>query len=132
MWVKNVHYHLHKMATHNQLGKKGEQLAKTHLQKLGYVIVEVNWRQRKYEIDIIAQHNNELVFVEVKTRSANFFERLEEVVSPTKQKHLINGADCYVQANKIDLECRFDVFAIVINEKKQKIKHLKNAFSPRF
>ena len=46
------------------LGKEGEVIAKKHLESNGYSILESNWRFKKYEIDIIAQKNNTIVFVE--------------------------------------------------------------------
>tara|TARA_B100000809_G_scaffold264452_1_gene320306 strand:+ start:6699 stop:7061 length:363 start_codon:yes stop_codon:yes gene_type:complete len=120
------------MAEHNLLGNRGEELAKAYLEKLGYQIVALNWRERKFEIDIIAIDKEELVFVEVKTRSTDFFGNPEEAVTPKKQQHLINGADCYVQQKEIDLECRFDVVAVILNENRQEVKHIKNAFSSSF
>lgn len=120
------------MAEHNLLGEKGEDLARDFLEKLGYQIIAMNWHERKFEIDIIAIDDDELVFVEVKTRSTDFFGKPEEAVTPKKQEHLINGADCYVQENEIDLESRFDVVAIVLNGHREEIKHIKNAFSPSF
>jgi putative endonuclease len=120
------------MAEHNVLGIKGEALAKEYLEELGYEIVATNWRQRKFELDLIAINKNEIVFVEVKTRSTDFFGKLEEAVTDKKQQHLINGADYYIQLNEIDLECRFDVIAIVLNSNRKELKHIKNAFSPSF
>jgi putative endonuclease len=120
------------MAGHNDLGVKGEELARQFLGKLGYEIIALNWRERKFEIDLIAIENQEIVFVEVKTRSTDFFGSPEEAVTNKKQQHLINGADCYIQKNEIDLECRFDVVAIVLNENHEEIMHIKNAFSPNF
>ena len=120
------------MAEHNLLGDKGETIAREFLEKLGYQIIATNWRERKFEIDLIAIDNNEIVFVEVKTRSTNFFENPEEAVTYKKQKHLINGADFFIQENEIDLECRFDVIAIVLAKKSLDIKHFKNAFLPSF
>ena len=118
------------MAEHNQLGKEGEQIAVGFLKNLGYNIVAVNWQEKKFEIDIIAIEKNELVFVEVKTRSTDVFGAPEEAVTFKKQQHLIEGADYYINENEIDLECRFDVIAIVANEMKDDIKHIKNAFYP--
>ncbi len=120
------------MAEHNLLGEKGEELAKQFLEKLGYEIIALNWRERKYEIDIIARDKDELVFVEVKTRSTACFGNPEEAVTPKKQKHLVNGADFYIQENEIDLECRFDVVAVISNSNQSEIEHFKNAFSPNF
>ena len=59
------------MAQHNQLGKKGEELAVQYLQEKGYTILAINWQEHKFEIDIVAQHKHEMVFVEVKTRSTD-------------------------------------------------------------
>ncbi|MGB0882646.1 MAG: YraN family protein [Vicingaceae bacterium] len=120
------------MAEHNLLGEKGEELAKIYLENLGYEILALNWRERKFEIDLIAKDNQEIVFVEVKTRSTSYFGGPEEAVTPKKQQHLIDGADCYIQKNEIDLECRFDVLAIILNENTQEVKHFKAAFLPNF
>jgi len=119
------------MAEHNRLGEQGEQIAIDYLVGLGYQIIEANWRKHKFEIDIIAQDENDLVIVEVKTRATDFFGNPEEAVTITKQKHLINGAECYIEENEIDLECRFDVMAIVLNSTTT-INHIKDAFSPEF
>jgi putative endonuclease len=62
------------MAAHNELGKKGEQLAIDFLIKNEYKILEKNYRYLKAEVDIIAQKENTLVVVEVKTRSTDYFE----------------------------------------------------------
>lgn len=117
------------MAQHNDLGKQGEQKALTFLEGQGYKIVAVNWQEHKFEIDIIAIDNNEIVFVEVKTRATDFFGSPEEAVTITKQQHLIEGANYYLEENEIDLNARFDVIAIVMNEDKTFINHIKDAFS---
>jgi putative endonuclease len=120
------------MASHNDLGIKGEALAKRYLEDLGYQILATNWSDRKFELDLIAIDQNEIVFVEVKTRSTSFFGKPEEAVTPKKQRHLMNGADHYIQLHAIDLEARFDVIAIVLNANRKEIKQFKNAFSPSF
>jgi len=119
------------VAKHNILGKKGEDFAVSYLLEKGYIVLEKNWLQQKFEIDIIAKDGNELVFVEVKTRSTNFFENPEEAVTIKKQQHLIEGADFYLEQNELDIESRFDVIAIIYNKKTLEIKHFKNAFYPR-
>lgn len=118
------------MAEHNILGKKGEELAVDFLKKLGYQIIATNWQEKKYEIDIIAQDNNQIIFVEVKTRNTDYFGNPAEAVTLAKQKHLIEGAHYYIEKNEIDLECRFDVIAVVLNAAKKKIEHIKDAFYP--
>jgi len=118
------------MAEHNKLGERGEKMAVSYLRNLGYEIIATNWQEKKYEIDIIAKDKKELVFIEVKTRSTDFFGAPEEAVTLNKQQHLIEGADYYIQENEIDFECRFDVVSIVLNSNKEEIKHIKNAFYP--
>ena len=118
------------MADHNILGEKGEQLAVDYLLKEGYTVISTNWRKHKFELDIIAQQGEELVVVEVKTRSTAYFGEPEEAVTITKKKHLIEGANCYIEINEIDLECRFDVISIILNDKTKKINHFKAAFYP--
>jgi len=118
------------MAEHNLLGIHGEKIACDFLENLAYKIIEKNWRAQKFEIDIIAIDNNEIVFVEVKTRSTSIFGAPEEAVTVKKQRHLINGADYYLNEKEIDLECRFDVISIIHSNKETKINHIKNAFYP--
>lgn len=116
------------MASHNDLGKLGEQLAKDYLINNGYTILETNWRYLKAEIDIIAKKENTLAIVEVKTRTSNFFGNPEEFITKSKIKLSIMAADYYTQQQNLDFNVRFDVIAIVKNSKKTNINHLKEAF----
>jgi putative endonuclease len=70
------------MADHNDLGKLGEELAVDFLQQNGYEILETNWVFQKAEIDIIAQKENILAVVEVKTRSSIEFGLPQDFVKP--------------------------------------------------
>jgi len=118
------------MANHNELGKKGELLAQKFLQDKGYDIIDTNWRFDKDEIDIVASVNDELVIVEVKTRSNDFYGDPEESVGYQKEKFLIRATESYLEENNIDLETRFDIIAIILNDKEQKIDHIIDAFYP--
>jgi len=116
------------MAEHNILGKRGEILALELLKDKGYKILETNWRHKKDELDIIALDENELVIVEVKTRSTDFFGEPEDAVNEAKMNRMINAAEEYIEQNEIELECRFDIVSIVLNKNKKTIRHIKNAF----
>ena len=118
------------MAEHNEIGAEGEAIAKAHLQELGYEILEQNWRYQKAEIDLIAQFNQTLVVVEVKTRTSKEFERPQDAVTIGKQKHLIRAADAYIQEREIDLECRFDIVSVLIQGENTSIEHIEEAFVP--
>lgn len=116
------------MATHNELGKKGEKLAITFLRENGYTIVEKNYRYLKAEIDIIAKKGDVLAVIEVKTRSTDYFGSPEEFVNPKKIKLLVTAIDHYVTERTLDVEVRFDIIAIIHRQSQTKIEHLKDAF----
>lgn len=118
------------MADHNELGKKGEQLALEWLTDKGYTILETNWRFEKAEVDIIARDREELVIVEVKTRSTDFFGLPEEAVDTNKENLLIGAAEAYVEMNNLDIDVRYDIIAIVLQPGKARIRHIRDAFYP--
>jgi len=118
------------MAEHNELGKKGEEMAQKYLLKKGYKIVATNWRYIKDEIDIIANHDNFLVIVEVKTRRNDVFGEPEEAVTKKKQKFLVRAADAYVQQKNIQQEVRFDIVSVIVCGTKWQITHIEDAFYP--
>ena len=118
------------MAQHNELGKKGEEIAVAHLAKNGFKIRDVNWRFRKEEIDIVAEKDGFIIFVEVKTRTSEYFETPASTVTMKKQKSVINAADEYIKSKELNNESRFDVIFIIHNSKYTKIEHLESAFYP--
>jgi len=117
-----------KMADHNELGKKGEQLAIAFLIKNEYKILEKNYRFQKAEVDIIAQKKDVLAVVEVKTRSTTYFGNPQDFVNPKKIKLLLSAIDNYVVEKDLDVEVRFDIIAIIHQKKETKIEHLEDAF----
>ncbi len=116
------------MAQHNELGKLGEELAVDFLQQNGYEILETNWTFQKAEIDIIAQKENVLAIVEVKTRSSIEFGLPQDFVKPKKIQLLVKAVNEYVISNDLDVEVRFDIIAISKEEKEFKIEHIEDAF----
>jgi putative endonuclease len=118
------------MAEHNELGKKGEDLATHFLKKKGYKILIRNYRFKKLEIDIIAQNKGELIIVEVKTRASRYLAGPEDTVSKSKQRSIITAANQYIEENEIDLETRFDIVSVILNQNETSIDHLIDAFYP--
>lgn len=116
------------MASHNELGKFGEELAVAFLKQNGYDILETNWVFQKAEIDIITQKDKFLCIVEVKTRSSIDFGLPQDFVKPKKIQLLVKAVNEYVISNDLDLEVRFDIIAIYKEEGEFKIEHLENAF----
>ena len=110
------------------LGKAGEDRAARFLAKQGYKILERNYRVPSGEIDLIALHKGEVVFVEVKTRTNDAFGAPELAVTPRKQRQMVKAALGYIKYKKLhQVPCRFDVVAI--NEASEKeIELIQNAF----
>lgn len=108
------------------VGKKGEELAKEYLIKMGYKIVEINKRFSRYcEIDIIAKDKDVYVFCEVKTRKTNICGSPFEAITKTKYENIKKGIFFYKQENPGCKKCRIDAVSIVLQPKLE-IKHLKN------
>jgi putative endonuclease len=116
------------MAEHNELGRLGEELAVEFLQKNGYDILQTNWTFQKAEIDIIAQKDNVLAIVEVKTRSSVDFGLPQDFVKPAKIKLLVKAVNEYIISYDLEAEVRFDIIAISKEDKAYKIEHIQDAF----
>ena len=116
------------MAEHNDLGKLGEELAVEFLQKAGYLILETNWTFQKAELDIIAQKENILAVIEVKTRSSIEFGLPQDFVKPQKIQLLVKAINEYVTVNELDVEVRFDIIAIHKEASNFNIEHIEEAF----
>jgi putative endonuclease len=102
------------MASHNDLGKKGESLAVTWLGQEGYELLFRNWRYAHYEVDIIAQKNNILHFIEVKARSNMQFGYPEESVNEKKLQNLMNAADAFLHQFPQWKRIQYNILSIII------------------
>lgn len=119
------------MAKHLELGRLGEQLAKTYLEGLGYEILDENWTYGKAEVDIIAYQNKTIIFVEVKARSGNWFGEPEDFVDNRKQKLLADAANEYIYLMEHAGEVRFDIVSILFDKQQNhQLKHIADAFWP--
>lgn len=118
------------MSKHIDLGKKGEEMALDFLLKKKYTLLHKNYRYNRGEIDLIFSFNKQMIFVEVKTRESNYLVDPRMLVSLSKQKQIIKVADFYLKQNEIDLESRFDVVVIVINNAEKTMIHYEDAFHP--
>jgi putative endonuclease len=108
-------------------GIVGENIASKYLSQRGAQILEKNYKIQSGEIDIIAKLDNELVFVEVKSRTNNKFGIPCESVGFKKRKKITSTAQYYLLVNDLDnVPVRFDVVEIYLNEKK--LRHIVNAF----
>jgi putative endonuclease len=118
------------MADSHILGHDGEDKAVDFLVSKGYKILHRNWKSGKKELDIVAEHKEYIVFVEVKTRTKAFVSDPRYTVPKEKQKMMIYAADAYIQRYNINKESRFDIVTIVTNGKVDETEHIEDAFYP--
>lgn len=121
------------MARHNQLGAWGEKVAREYLLRQGYAIGGENTLIGKCEVDFIAFKDNWIVFVEVKTRSADE-EGALDAVDTKKVRMLARALDTYVSVNRIVHDPRIDVITVVGDPSGDpadaKVEHYPDAFMP--
>jgi len=119
-----------KYPTSREKGDIGENIAAEYIVSIGYKILKRNFKfGHSGELDIIAIDDEQIVFIEVKTRSDDKFGNPLFSIIPQKQKHLRRAAEGYLYVNKIiNKDCRFDVIIIDNRCEPAKIEHLKNAF----
>ena len=109
-----------------KLGNLGEEIAAEYLEKYDYKIIKRNFYCRQGEIDIIAKDKEEVVFIEVKTRSSINFGQPSEAVNSVKQKHMIKAAQYYLYKNNcLNDFIRFDVVEILIVGGRFVVNHIK-------
>jgi len=113
------------------LGRRGENAAARHLQRLGYTIVARGARDPVGELDIVAVDRRTVVFVEVKTRATHQAGHPAEAVDEHKQRRMTRLALAYLKRHDL-LECRarFDIVAVTWpdGDKRPTIEHFKDAF----
>jgi len=116
------------LAKHNKLGKDGELIAFMVLQRDGFAILETNWRFQKAEVDIIAQKDGFLIFIEVKTRGSKKFGNPSDSIDKKKISIYKDAVEGYLEQYPSELEVRFDVVNIIIGKDETEIEHIPNAF----
>ena len=118
------------MAAKDALGRRGEDLAAAHLTASGLTIVERNWRCVQGEIDVVARDGDELVFVEVKTRSSVRYGHPLEAITPTKLARLrrLAGQWCATHPGGAE-RIRIDAVAVIAPLRGPvAIEHLRRVF----
>ena len=116
--------------TRRMVGNNGEQETARWLSSQGFRIYERNYRTRQGEIDIIAEKDNTVCFIEVKARRHNYFH-LSELITPTKQHKIVQTAIHYIatQPHIIDKIYRFDVALVEGNVPDLHITYIPHAFN---
>lgn len=112
-----------------QFGELGEDIAAAYLLKKGYKLLTRNYRFGRVEIDAVCEHRDEIIFVEVKTRSSDMMAYPEKAVGKAKQRNIRLAAERYLEENNIVFPARFDIIAVVKGEKLE-VEHIEDAFYP--
>lgn len=116
------------MAEHNDLGNLGEERAQEYLLSKGYKILHTNWRFGQLELDIVAEKDDWLVIVEVKTRSTETFEHPEEAINMRKIRNMVNATHHYITQVDWNGNTRFDVISVIPHDDEFYIDHIEDAF----
>ena len=112
---------------HIVLGQQGEKLARLYLLDKGYILLEKNFFYKKLEVDIIAEKDNEVIFIEVKTRRKYDMGGPEIGVDREKEENLLALSEYYINHFDLDLEYRIDIISVILNANDFAIHHFENA-----
>lgn len=115
----------------NKWGHQAELIVKEYLQTKGYTVRETNWRPKssRSEIDIIAQKDDTIIFVEVKARKDKDFDPAD-AVTPDKIRKLVRGANSYLDIQQFDFFYRFDVATVSGTPDDYTLDYIEDAFLP--
>lgn len=119
-------------ANARRLGQWGEQLVAERLRKQGWIVVARNFHCRMGELDIVAENERYIIFVEVKLRKNDRFGSACEAVTPAKQHKLRIAAELYLAMQPTQLQPRFDVVEVYapygVRTENPDIYYIENAF----
>lgn len=116
--------------TTKETGDIAEQIAQQYLQKKGYRIIATNWYYGHLELDIIALDGEELVIVEVKSRTGEEFAHPSEAISDKKTHQVIEAADAWIQLTGWNKDARFDLIIVIFTgPDTYELEHFDNAFN---
>jgi len=120
------------MASHNELGKWGEDVAMEYYLREGYAIRGRNVRINHLEIDLVVTRGNRMAFVEVKTRAGDDFCDPIEAVNAAKRRHMVNFADIYLRSLPSGLvyDWQFDIVIVTGRPDDYTVDRIPDAFTP--
>ncbi len=116
------------MLDRHHLARRGEEIAARYLEQQGCKILHRNWKIPHAEVDIIAQHRGELVFIEVKTLRRTGVRTPSEAVTPRKQARIRSAAAAFMGFFAPEAICRFDVIEVWCDEVSSRINWIIDAF----
>lgn len=118
------------MAGKNETGKRGEELALAHMEKLGLHLLDRNWRNGHREIDLVMGSPGRIHIVEVKTLTAPLTVQPFEKVDVRKRGNLVAAARSYLAQKHLADEVQFDVVSVVFDGPDAEVEYIPEAFFP--
>jgi putative endonuclease len=117
------------MAAKDELGMRGERIAERHLLRRGLTLLDRNWRCPQGEIDLVLRDGDEVVFVEVKTRSSVAFGHPLEAITASKLARLRRLAGAWCEAHPGAGRIRIDAVAVIApHNLPATVEHLERVF----
>ncbi len=117
------------MAAKDELGSRGENIAERYLVRRGLTLLDRNWRCPQGEIDLVLRDGDEVVFVEVKTRSSVAFGHPLEAITAAKLARLRRLAGAWCEANPGTARIRIDAVAVIApRDLPATVEHLERVF----
>ena len=113
-------------------GKKGEELAREYLEQEGFTILHTHWQYGHKELDIVAERDQMLHIVEVRSRTEPYLIEPAQTVQYEKQRNVIAAARAYIYKNNIKMEVQFDIVSVVYEANGTKIEYIPHAFYPYY
>lgn len=130
--MKNLRkYHPVPDPSTREKGNAAEVIARRYLEDKGYRILDTNWYHGRYELDIVALDGEELVIVEVRSKSGENFEHPEDAIPDKKIRHVISAADGWIRRHGWDKNTRFDLITVALQRQGAcELNHYDHAFFP--
>jgi putative endonuclease len=119
------------MTTTYDVGRRAEQLAVDYLRQKGFTIRHTNWRMGHKEVDIVAEKENRIHIVEVRSLNSSVFHQPYQTINRQKQRNLIDAAHFYIRRYKLNMEVQLDVISIVFNGDNFDVEYIPNAIYPK-
>lgn len=118
------------MGKPQDIGSWAEAKAVDYLRREGFLLCHTNWRDGRYELDIVAQKGDMVHFIEVKCRHRGSLTSPEDAITPAKFRALQKAANAYICTYGIDLEPQFDVIAVEYDDNGSELRFIPNAMTP--
>ena len=114
-----------------ETGKRAEDLARTYLEQAGFVVLHVRWQHGHKELDIVAEREQMLHIIEVRSRTEPYLIEPPQTVQYAKQQNVVAAARAYICKYKAEKEVQFDIVSVVYGRQEEiHIEYIPNAFYP--